>query len=100
MSTEEPTSTPAHTDRWGDPISAERQAELQGLLDAWNAPGAYHGDRKGPFYDVLLTGADASWLAERSGRDGYGQVPNLHLEGVSIYQAHLEGAELRSARLA
>ncbi len=36
-------------DAYGQPISAERQAELQNILDAWNAPDADHGARKGPF---------------------------------------------------
>jgi hypothetical protein len=47
------TTTPTVTtgDRWGDPISAERQAELQGTLNAWDAPDA---DRKGTFDQVPL----------------------------------------------
>ena len=81
---------PAETtgERWGDPISAERQAELQGYLDRWEAE-TDHGTRKGPFdgvrlSDLRLTGADVSWLAEQSGRDQYGQVPNLHLETLYV----------------
>jgi hypothetical protein len=98
----EPAMTEEH--RWGEPISAERQAELQAVLDAWNASGADHGGRPGPFavgrlaamlLTALaadhgnqagpsavrrLTGADVSWLAEQSGPSGLGQVPNLHLE--------------------
>jgi hypothetical protein len=35
--------------KWGDPIGEERQRELQALLDAWNTPGADHGELKGPF---------------------------------------------------
>jgi hypothetical protein len=73
--------------RWGDPLSVERQAELQGHLDRWETE-TDHGDRKGPFdsgpgqtnSDLWLTGADVSWLAARGGRDEYGRVPNLHLE--------------------
>jgi hypothetical protein len=34
--------------RWGDPISAERQRELQGYLDRW-AQEQDHGERKGAF---------------------------------------------------
>ncbi|HEX9413119.1 MAG TPA: pentapeptide repeat-containing protein [Ktedonobacterales bacterium] len=105
MSTEEPTGTSAHTDHWGDPISEERQAEMQGILDAWEAPGADHDDKKGPFdknpgkyYGVLLTGADVSWLAERvRGKNGW--VSNLHLEGAHLGEAHLEGADLSEAHL-
>jgi hypothetical protein len=91
--------------RWGDPISAERQAELQGYLDRWAAE-TDHGERKGPFdaqqgtaLGVRLTGADVSWLAEQSGRDEYGRVPNLHLEGAHLGDEHLEGANLYRARL-
>jgi hypothetical protein len=63
---EGPTTAPeSPAPKWGDPISAQLQAELQGILDAWNAPGADHGYRKGPFYTVPLTGADVYWLAER-----------------------------------
>src|SRR5260221_8599643 len=55
---------PPAGDPWGDPISEKRQAELQSLLDAWNAPGADHGGKKGPFYGERLTGAEVHWLAE------------------------------------
>ncbi len=76
--------------RWGDPISKERQAELQGILDAWEALGADHGERRGPFDrepgqlgGARLTGADVSWLTRRSERD-------LHLEGAFLRYVHLE----------
>jgi uncharacterized protein YjbI with pentapeptide repeats len=99
-------------DAYGQPISAERQAELQGYLDRWAAE-TDHGERKGPFDQgldqygsprVKLTGADVSWLAERSRRrDGSGGielgVPNLHLEGAGLSGANLEGAGLSSAHL-
>ncbi len=89
-------------DRWGDPISEERQAELQGYLDRWQAESD-HGERTGPFdaapqLGVPLTGADVFWLAEQSS-DGHGAVPNLHLERVSLFEAHLEGASLLNAHL-
>jgi hypothetical protein len=59
--------------KWGDEPSADRKRELQDMLDAWNAPDADHGDRKGPF-DVRglasqerkrlqLGGASVFWLA-------------------------------------
>src|SRR5262245_16685140 len=74
--------------RWGDPISVERQRELQGYLDRW-AQEQDHGIRKGPFdftgrsdevHERLhLTGADVSWLAEQKGYDKFGWVPDLHL---------------------
>ncbi len=85
--------------RWGDLISAERQAELQNILDAWNAPDADHGKRRGPFDGIQLSGADVAWLAEQSGRDENGGVPNLHLEGAILTRAHLEDADLGAAHL-
>src|SRR5215469_4851590 len=95
-------------DAWGQPISPERQAELQGYLDRWEAE-TNHGGRKGPFdYDKpnreewarrQLTGADVYWLAKQIGSDEYDAVPNLHLEGSSLNEAHLEGADLMEAHL-
>jgi hypothetical protein len=90
--------------RWGDPISEERQTELQGYLDRWQAE-TDHGERKGPFdqgpghLGVHLTGADVSWLAEQSGRDESSYLPSLHLEGAILLGAHLEGAYLLGAHL-
>src|SRR5690348_14741229 len=91
--------------RWGDPISEERQAELQGYLDRW-ATETDHGERKGPFdkepgevFGVALTGADASWLEKQSGHDEFGQAPSLHLEGTDLSYAHLEGSALPEAYL-
>jgi uncharacterized protein YjbI with pentapeptide repeats len=94
-------AVPAMTDehRWGEPITPERQAELQGLLDTWTAPETDHGDRHGPFAGVALTGADVCWLAQKSGRDTVGQVPHLHLERADLSLAHLEGADLSLAHL-
>jgi hypothetical protein len=66
--------------KWRDPISPERQEELQGYLDRWQAV-TDHGERKRPFAKVRLTGADVFWLAEQSGHDKDGDVPNLQLEG-------------------
>ncbi len=105
MSTEEPTSTPAPpAPKWGDPISEERQAELQGFLDAWNAPGADHGERKGPFdrtrlsdeeqRRLPLTAAEVFWLAERVRPYELGPLLDLHLEGAYLFGASLEGAYL------
>jgi hypothetical protein len=85
-------------DAWGEPISAQRQAELQGYLDQWQAE-TDHGERKGPFNSIVLTGADVSWLIEQSGRNKYLYVPNLHLEGADLRGAHLEGARLIEAHL-
>jgi uncharacterized protein YjbI with pentapeptide repeats len=99
----------AISDAYGQPISAERQAELQAILDAWNAPGADHGERRGPFDGTRLGGAEVAWLASQSGRDEIERVPNLHLEGADLREAqlarvylgavHLEGADLHGAHL-
>jgi hypothetical protein len=97
---------PAETtgNRWGEPISAERQAELQGYLDRWEAE-TDHGEREGPFdggllkLSVDLTGADVLWLAEQSRRRLFGKVPDLHLEHADLRDAHLERANLTGAHL-
>jgi hypothetical protein len=83
---------------YGQPISPERQAELQGYLDRWQAE-TDHGERKGPFHRVELAGADVYWLAEQSGRTAEGRVPSLHLEWANLSKAHLESADLRDAHL-
>lgn len=96
------TSVCAHPDavgrRYGDHIGPERQAQLQAALDAWNAPGADHSGRAGPFAEEALTGADVSWLAHQV-RLAEGAVPDLHLEGARLSGAHLEGAALAQAHL-
>jgi hypothetical protein len=51
--------------RWGDPISAERQATLQDTLDRWEAD-TRHSTRTGPFAGTRLNGADVFWLATRA----------------------------------
>ena len=96
--------TEEHTggNKWGSPISEERQTELRALFerqkewvaqpDATRAESAFNG--------VALSGADVFWLAEESGRNGTGWVPNLHLERANLGAAHLEGANLMGARLA
>ncbi len=100
-------------DAWGQPINAERQAELQGYLDRWAAE-TDHGERKGPFEGIALTGADIFWLTggylgfkERFLREaqvlqsvsGFIDFDLLHLGGADFRQAHLEGARLPTARL-
>ncbi|HEY7832597.1 MAG TPA: pentapeptide repeat-containing protein [Ktedonobacterales bacterium] len=94
--------TPATpNDAYGQPISAERQAELRVLFERqheWAAqPEAERG--RSIFQYVRLSGADISWLAEQSGRDQHNDVPNLHLEKAIISMAHLEGADLGGAHL-
>ena len=99
-----------HIDWWGDPISEARQRALQGTLDTWNAPQADHGQRKGPFDDVYLSGADVFWLAEQiqdeqskrkvgNEASAIGNVPHLHLEGAKLSTAQLKGAKLSTAHL-
>jgi uncharacterized protein YjbI with pentapeptide repeats len=80
------------------PISPERQAELQDYLDRWQAESD-HGERKGPFAEVRLSGADVRWLVTQFWRSNDGTVPDLHLEGAQLNEAHLEGAHLDFAHL-
>jgi hypothetical protein len=72
----ETTTATTTSDKWGDSISPDRQAELQGYLDRWQAETG-HGKGSEPFAGVRLTGADVFWLAEQSGHneDG-GSVPS------------------------
>jgi len=95
--------------KWGDQISAERKAELQGYLDRWktetmgsrilqgpfSAPGRGIGEER----QIRLTGADAFWLAEQSGRDRDGAVPRLKLTYADLGFANLAGANLSRADL-
>jgi uncharacterized protein YjbI with pentapeptide repeats len=84
-------------DKWGDPISEERQNELRGYLDRWENEQD-RGERKGPFDGASLTGADVVWLAEQVRHD-YGWVESLHLEGADLREAHLEGVYLIGTHL-
>lgn len=99
--------------RWGDHISVERQAELQGYLDRWAAE-TDHGVRKGPFdagpgnLRMVLTGADVYWLWWVLS-DEEGDATDLRLEevnlrgadlaGAQFWRAHLEYADLQDAKL-
>jgi Pentapeptide repeats (8 copies) len=108
MSEQQGQAQPEKQAVYGLPISDQRRAQLQGYLDRWEQ-GTEHGERRGPFdkqiikagelFGVNLSGADVSWLAEQSGRDEYGRVPNLHLEGANLYKADLKRAELSRAHL-
>ena len=108
MSEQQTTSACPHPEavgeRWGDPISEDRQKELQGYLDRWAAK-TDHGERKGPFdkgpgqRGVHLTGADVFWLAEQRKHGEGGHVRNLHLEGAYLFGAQLKGADLSKADL-
>lgn len=84
--------------RYGDPLAPERQAELQAMLDAWNAPEADHDARIGPFAGARLTGADVYWLASQVRKEN-GTTPDLRLEGAILSSAHLERAALAEAHL-
>lgn len=92
-------------EKWGDPISDERQAELRALFErqqVWVAqPEATRGESV--FKGVELTGADVSWLAGHSGRITldiiHEDAPDLHLESGDLVEAHLEGASLAGAHL-
>ena len=107
--------------RWGDPINAERQAELKVWRDAWDSPYADRSSLAGPFDTVKLTGADVSWLADHisgfqdavspesyictlkvrlrwdSPRGAF--LPGAHLQGARLRFAHLEGAVLSFGHL-
>ena len=78
-----PVATATTGNRWSDAISDDRQQELAGMLEAWEAPGTDHGNLKGPFDGWPLTGADVTWLFHQLGGDEIGIVTNLHLEGVN-----------------
>src|SRR5262249_33113960 len=110
--------------RWGEPISKERQAELDGYLQRWEAEerpgGPGHGERAGPFAGatapepgVLLTGADVCYLAARALTGGvaaeaaaraaaqarlHGAAGKIHT-GLNMSALHLAGADLRGAQL-
>ena len=71
---------------------------MQAYLDKW-AVETDHGGRRGPFDGTRLTGAEASWLAEQSGREVNGFVPNLHLEGADLRNTRMKGATLSRAHL-
>ncbi len=79
---------------WGDPISAERKAELDSLIERWEAE-TEHGDRVGPLAGIHLTGADIFWLAARFRAE---RSP-LRLEGANLSLADLADADLTGAHL-
>jgi uncharacterized protein YjbI with pentapeptide repeats len=102
-----PVKPPAMTDehRWGEPITPERQAELDGYLQRWAAEetaagGPGHGERAGPFAGatarepgVPLTGADVFYLATRAIAGGQ----HADAELLAAAQAQLRSAGLASA---
>jgi uncharacterized protein YjbI with pentapeptide repeats len=102
------TDAPKIGKAWGDDISEDRRRELDKILAVWDTETEHYG-RLGPF-DVRdlrddeqerfrLSGADVFYLANQSGRDASGAVPNLHLEVANLSGAHLRGANLREAQM-
>src|SRR5260221_12531531 len=103
-------------ERWGDDISDERRAELVEMLQTWEAE---HGDRRSPFDNANLTGADVFWLAARILFEHAGgahsameelrsedyplewptSVSGLHLEAANLSDRHLEAAKFCDAHL-
>jgi hypothetical protein len=106
---------------WGESITISRASELEGVLQAW-ASVDEHGERKGPFDGVKLSGADVYWLAAhtlaytagnlataehqlRTAKDDVDlrthlfNPPSLNLQGASLQWAQLQGAILRGAQL-
>jgi uncharacterized protein YjbI with pentapeptide repeats len=123
---EKQTTTIATGDKWGDPISPERQAELQGFLDRWGAE-TDHAQTAGPFdpsgcsteeqANLHLTGSDVFWLVEQSQRHKNGVLLRslervnqqserpqagalvLPLQGANLTDADLAGADITGADL-
>ena len=102
----------AQVPKWAIPSARSVKRSYKGFLDAWNAPDADHGERKGPFRWTggrygLLGPMSPGW-ASRSGRaeshsEGRlirappgGRHPHAtsHLEGAHLREAHLEDAFL------
>jgi hypothetical protein len=102
-------------DAWGESITKNRAAELEAMLQRWDAEEE-HGERYGPFHGRPLDGADVFWLAARTWAgasemevvatfaekirlDELPPLDALHLEGAYLGQAHLKGACLNEAHL-
>jgi uncharacterized protein YjbI with pentapeptide repeats len=101
---------------WGESITKARAAELEAKRQA-SEQEADHGERKGPFDLVGLTGADVFWLAARAlaGSDyvhGVAQqmerlrhrplnitLVDLNISGAVLWRANLSGALLSEANL-
>jgi hypothetical protein len=113
----ETTASVMVSNKWGIPIGKERQAELQGYLDRWQAE-TDHGARRGPFDEgpekpgVQLTGADVFWLSMRllAGRFGigageeaiaeaWGRLQKAAERGFFTQEFRLDGLRLEGARL-
>jgi uncharacterized protein YjbI with pentapeptide repeats len=70
--------------RWGDPVSVERQLELEQWLGQWaSATASERNARNGPFAGVVLTGADVFWLSARVVAD-QGTLASTHAEAEKL----------------
>lgn len=107
---------------WGDSITKKRAAELEAMLHRWETEQE-HGNRRGPFDNVPLKGADVFWLAARTsaganelhavataaqrildsvlpiGFDASVRLNMLHIEGAQLNNAQLRGAILNHAHM-
>jgi pentapeptide repeat protein len=121
------TSATSEAPKWGELPDEGRQRALDGYLQAWDQLDADEqakrlSDRKGPFAQVQLSGADvfyvaigaaASVLSEQNG-SAIDRVEaeqalrdpslimflfGLHLEGADLTEARLDGAVLTAAHL-
>ncbi len=111
------TATATVGDKWGDPISEERQRSCRATSTVGRAE-THHGERKGPFEGVRLTVPMSSgWQGLDATTDGRHRSPLggastsraqtsrglklgfAHLEGCDFFEAHLEGADFHDAYL-
>jgi uncharacterized protein YjbI with pentapeptide repeats len=108
---------------WGESVTKRRAVELEGTLSEWQQERD-HGERRGPFDGIRLSGADVFWLVARvtvgapkptaiaklakrllSESDELAKrmllpaVGDLHLEGAQLEGANLNYALLRYAHL-
>jgi len=91
---------------WGTRPIEQRQTELEETLHEWEAESD-HRDRCGPFDGKVLSGADVFWLAihaaPNTNKVEVEQILRAPLadirEAVDLSMLHLEGANLRKARL-
>jgi uncharacterized protein YjbI with pentapeptide repeats len=90
-----PSVTAEH--RWGETITPERQAELDGYLQRWMNNEDAHDESAGPFAHVQLAGDDIFWLVTHPFATSKSKVINFI--GAHLERAYLEGATLRKAQL-
>ncbi len=101
---------------WGTYPTEQRQIKLKEMLDEWEMKGTLD-DRRGPFADKALSGADAFWLAMQAFSDPdkarakeWLDVPSSYMlgdsglsmlpsEDASPVQQHLKDASLKGVHL-